>query len=81
MSRVHDALRRAEGGLPPDAPQSAAEAGIRSPETPSAAAGASPFLRANLQPAAIGEAPIVPFQPAPESHLLDLNNSHDTPAE
>ena len=81
MSRVHDALRRAEGGLPPEASQSAAEAGIRSPETPSAAAGASPFLRANLQPAAIGEAPIVPFQPAPESHLLDLNNSHDTPAE
>ena len=23
----------------------------------------------------------VPFQPAPESHLLDLNNSHETPAE
>ena len=24
---------------------------------------------------------VVPFQPAPESHLLDLNNSHETPAE
>jgi len=24
---------------------------------------------------------VVPFSPAPESHLLDLNNSHETPAE
>ena len=24
---------------------------------------------------------MVPFSPAPESHLLDLNNSHETPAE
>jgi receptor protein-tyrosine kinase len=29
----------------------------------------------------LGDAPLVPFNPAPESHLLDLNNSHDTPAE
>jgi len=29
----------------------------------------------------LAEAPQVAYQPAPESHLLDLNNSHDTPAE
>jgi len=27
------------------------------------------------------EVMVVPFSPAPESHLLDLNNSHETPAE
>jgi receptor protein-tyrosine kinase len=82
MSRVHDALRRAEqGGLPPEAALSTLAAGIRSPETPASDAGAAPPVRANLQPAAIGEAPVVPFQPAPESHLLDINNSHETPSE
>ncbi len=29
----------------------------------------------------LAEVALVPFQPAPESHLLDLNNSHETPAE
>jgi receptor protein-tyrosine kinase len=82
MSRVHDALRRAEqGGLPPEAALSTLAAGIRSPETPASDAGAAPPVRANLQPAAIGDAPVVPFQPAPESHLLDINNSHETPSE
>ena len=29
----------------------------------------------------LSEVQVVPFSPAPESHLLDLNNSHETPAE
>ena len=29
----------------------------------------------------LGEVEVVKFEPAPESHLLDLNNSHETPAE
>src|SRR5438067_230251 len=29
----------------------------------------------------LSDVPLVPFQPAPESHLLDLNNSHETPAD
>jgi receptor protein-tyrosine kinase len=29
----------------------------------------------------LSEVAVVPFSPAPESHLLDLNNSHETPAE
>ena len=81
MSRVHDALRRAEGGLPPEAPLSAVAGGIRYPETPATAEDVSLPVRANVQPASIGEAPIVAFQPAPESHVLDINNSHETPAE
>ena len=81
MSRVHDALRRAELGdvRPDEAPEP-----VRTPEFlpvngPSATA-ATP-VRLNIHPGMLGEAPMVPFNPAPESHLLDLNNSHETPAE
>ena len=82
MSRVHDALRRAEqGGLPPEERLSPLSAGIGSAEIPALDAGAAPPVRANLHPASIGEAPVAPFQPAPESHLLDINNSHETPSE
>jgi receptor protein-tyrosine kinase len=38
-------------------------------------------VRLNIHPGMLGDAPLVPFNPAPESHLLDLNNSHETPAE
>jgi protein-tyrosine kinase len=38
-------------------------------------------LRLNIHPSMLGEVQVVPFSPAPESHLLDLNNSHETPAE
>ena len=37
--------------------------------------------RLNLHPAMLSEVQVVAFDPAPESHLLDLNNSHETPAE
>ena len=40
-----------------------------------------PALRLNIHPGMLSDVPLVPFQPAPESHLLDLNNSHETPAE
>src|ERR1044071_10438800 len=94
MSRVHDALRRAEMGgfLSPDetpAPDAAVTADQRPPEGPhdipvngvnGSAAAATP-MRLNIHPQMLGEVPVVPFQPAPESHLLDLNNTHDTPAE
>src|SRR6516225_6733176 len=29
----------------------------------------------------LGEVSVVPFMPAPESHLLDLHATHETPAE
>jgi receptor protein-tyrosine kinase len=38
-------------------------------------------LRLNIHPGMLHEVRVVPFSPAPESHLLDLNNSHETPAE
>jgi len=38
-------------------------------------------LRLNIHPSMLSEVAVVPFSPAPESHLLDLNNSHETPAE
>jgi protein-tyrosine kinase len=97
MSRVHDALRRAEGALPNDAPvitpvpepEEQFAAAETLPQRPSeyitasaaAAAIASPPTRLNIHPSLLGEVAVVPFQPAPESHLLDLNNSHETPAE
>ncbi len=35
----------------------------------------------NVHSSALADVALVPFQPAPESHLLDLSNSHETPAE
>jgi len=102
MSRVHDALKRAElGGLmpPEEAPVHPAEPvqdapEFRPPEMPvngSAAPAASMNsytaasvpapLRLNIHPSMLAEVQVVPFSPAPESHLLDLNNSHETPSE
>jgi receptor protein-tyrosine kinase len=46
-----------------------------------AAAAPSAPLRLNIHPNMLSEVHVVPFSPAPESHLLDLNNSHETPAE
>jgi receptor protein-tyrosine kinase len=40
-----------------------------------------PPVRLNIHPGMLSEVQVVPFSPAMESHLLDLNNSHETPAE
>jgi receptor protein-tyrosine kinase len=37
--------------------------------------------RLNIHVNMLNDVEVVPFSPAPESHLLDLNNSHETPAE
>src|ERR1039458_2537121 len=81
MSRVHDALRRAEQGGPPagEQPEPASPAPIL--EYLPLNAAAAPGVRLNIQPGMLQEVVVVPYQPAPESHLLDLNNSHETPAE
>jgi len=81
MSRVHDALRRAEtgGDLPDHQPLP-----VR-PEVPleflPVTANTAPLVRLNLHPGMLEDVQVVKFEPAPESHLLDLNNSHETPAE
>lgn len=91
MSRVHDALRRAEGGAArnDNLALDGAAALARPEERPNpeflrinnAAGAAAPPVRLNIHPDMLLEAPVVRFTPAAESHLLDLNNSHETPAE
>ena len=85
MSRVHDALQRAE---PEGPPRPVLPAGPPSPaldhvgENGAAAAAAVPAgPHPGFQPSMLADVKLVPFQPAPESHLLDLNQSHETPAE
>jgi receptor protein-tyrosine kinase len=96
MSRVHDALRRAEQGNPPEPPLGSLQPvpvppGAAPPIPPEITAlnggqsngrlATQPAIRLNLHPGMLEEVLVAPFQPAPESHLLDLNNSHETPAE
>lgn len=94
MSRVHDALRRAEQSALSSEESSTAltpvEAAVPTPQAAAvtshtghslASAAAPPVLRLNIHPGMLSDVVLVPFQPAPESHLLDLNNSHETPAE
>src|SRR5215471_7415184 len=88
MSRVHDALRRAEMGgfLAPDdsavttdpGPQLRPEGAVDGNGNGN---GAATPMRLNIHPNMLMDVSMVPFAPAPESHLLDLNNSHETPAE
>ena len=91
MSRVHDALRRAETGTAGNeeaaAPAEALEPQPEEHRTPEflpvggSAITATPLVRLNIQPELLAEVQVVAFTPAPESHLLDLNNAHESPAE
>jgi protein-tyrosine kinase len=89
MSRVQDALRRAEGVEPRPQLARAAEAGVDGavPETvASPFAGSAAEDDATAQPAPISAADLagarrVAYTPAPESHLLDISRPHETPAE
>jgi protein-tyrosine kinase len=107
MSRVHEALRRAEPGtdagvdrdtlpeIPPGQSESGAETGPSSSLHESASRNGGPALNGGaplnggpakptgtvLQPEMLAVAKLVPYRPAPESHLLDLENSLETPAE
>jgi protein-tyrosine kinase len=98
MSRVHDALRRAENqGIPiePPAvittpeplprdiahgPRNGAAGNSSSGTVARALAHGKPH-RTPLHPDMLAEVQVVPFQPAHESHLLDLDNNPETPAE
>jgi protein-tyrosine kinase len=85
MSRVHDALRRAEQAGAPPRPEEAVNAGIAEQpyerEEPAASAAKAVPVRLNLHPSLLDGVQEVAFQPAPESHLLALSHSHETPAE
>ncbi len=77
MSRVHDALRRAEnGGSPPPQPPKVPVERIRDEKSEIPV----PF-RHSLETSLLQEAAVVSYKPAPESHMLDLANFHETPAE
>jgi len=87
MSRVHDALRRAEeaGVLNLESANAAEDRGAqdlaayaRAPQSAPRVAVEEPL---GISPEILPGVPEVPFQPAPESHLLDLLRSHETPAE
>lgn len=83
MSRVHEALRRAEqGGLLNPAPPSGEMAALGN-VTAAAAAGELDdiTLAPALHPGILAEVKEIPYQPTPEAHLLDLTSSHSTPAE
>lgn len=82
MSRVHDALRRAESGVAPAEPPVAALEGVRGSEVRVHPAALAPEpVRASQEANLLADAPVVAYRPAPESHMLDLDNSHETPAE
>ena len=79
MSRVHDALRRAEqtGSFQNgNAPATGVENGGR-PAYENGRTSSSTML----SPALLEDVVEIPFAPAPESHMLDLLKSHETPAE
>ena len=94
MSRVHDALRRAEQAgvvnlegesaveerqAPAPPPENGTlEHGMPATRWPAPCGRGLPEA---IQPAILDKVQEVPFQPAPESHLLDLQRSHETPAE
>ncbi|MCX6628513.1 MAG: CpsD/CapB family tyrosine-protein kinase [Candidatus Solibacter sp.] len=57
---------------------------LRQPGGPVNGAPSTPSggpMRLNIHQGMLTQVQVVPFSPAPESHLLDLNNSHETPAE
>jgi capsular exopolysaccharide synthesis family protein len=80
MSRVHDALRRAgETGAAPSEPLG--NGGDHGPQAAVAYGNGHATGGSTLHVALLEHVIEVPFHPAPESHLLDLQRSHETPAE
>lgn len=85
MSRVHDALRRAEQAGAVNLEGVTVADDHQVPERPAERAVPRVVFDEPVSGAVHPQIPEgvqeVPFQPAPESHLLDLQRSHETPAE
>ncbi len=103
MSRVHDALRRAEQLLEAtgnvdehveDDPLSLVvteEAGVAEPsspiEVPHAASRANGLVKGDHKPIEVdwrnflARCKSIPFRPAPETHLIDVERPHEVPGE
>ncbi|MGH9658596.1 MAG: CpsD/CapB family tyrosine-protein kinase [Bryobacteraceae bacterium] len=77
MSRVHDALMRA--GQMPDVETAAADAG--SPRNGRGAAVGAPLASILNLNGLLDNVQEIPFNPAPESHLIDLHRPMETPSE
>ncbi len=80
MSRVHDALRRAEQSGVLSAPNAAPAVPVRpqTPRTPPPIAG--PASAASLREV-LELVQEVPFNPAAEAHLIDASRPHEAPME
>jgi protein-tyrosine kinase len=84
MSRVHDALRRAEqaGAFNlTETPAPEHNGSVPAPEMAAIHTAVSEPAAGGMELGMLAQVQEVPFQPAPESHLLDLQRSHETPAE
>jgi protein-tyrosine kinase len=90
MSRVNDALRRSEGEIPSHSEQQPGPASMSRENAvapgngglPNGTNGTAPApARVALHREMLHLAKALPYQPAPESHLLDPENSLETPAE
>jgi receptor protein-tyrosine kinase len=79
MSRVHEALRRAEQTGFPDGPEPLS--GSIETSQPGGDAVITPPVPTHVGSELFAQTKTVPYQPAPESHLLDLENALETPAE
>jgi len=86
MSRVHDALRRVDSGRPPSTPVAPAGGLISGPLSAAAAFTATPVSSSGV----IDSGPLsglleqiqeVPWDPAPEAHLIDAQRLQESPTE
>ena len=84
MSRVHDALRRAEQrGVAPAPPPGSAAPPPPEYSVPSAIVTAATAVTGGLAvpPDLLARVKAVPFNPSGDAHLLDVNRPHEAPAE
>jgi len=82
MSRVHDALRRAEQLTGQPAAVTAPETTDVSAEVASSVTAPAIFIpSADLSPELLNRFRQIPFTPAPDSHLISYDNPQRTPAE
>jgi receptor protein-tyrosine kinase len=80
MSRVHDALRRAEQVAAASEPGS--EAAVqRTISAPAAAVAAYAPSSFGITPEMLSQVRVKPFTPAPDAHLIDVNHPAEPPAE
>jgi protein-tyrosine kinase len=82
MSRVHDALRRAEqmGAAPPSATEAAPDTNVAPPSAPAAEDAGSARLVTAVS-GVLEQVEEVPFTPAPEALLIDHSHPQEAPSE